>query len=127
MRESLGKCGSIQATGHQLELLQPALAEPYLLDDATVSRLIRVDRDQVEDLQLFTNQADRWQAQVTTDAERAELTTYRQLIEQLRRLNEAVLEAGAHLADDTIEKMLAKSDAELGLETLFRPGQGQGD
>ena len=41
-------------------LLQAAPARPYVLDDATVVRIIRVHRDQAEDLTMFQNQADRW-------------------------------------------------------------------
>jgi hypothetical protein len=37
----------IEVTAEQLGLLQPALAQPYRLDDATVARIIRVHRDQV--------------------------------------------------------------------------------
>src|SRR5438132_5357219 len=40
----------IEATRRQLELLQPARARPYVLDDATVARIIRVHRDQAGDL-----------------------------------------------------------------------------
>ena len=36
----------IAVAGHQLELLQPALARPGRLDDATVARIIRVHHDQ---------------------------------------------------------------------------------
>jgi hypothetical protein len=52
----------IAVTGHQLELLRPALARPGLLDEATVARIIRVHQDQASDLTLFQNQADRWNA-----------------------------------------------------------------
>jgi len=52
----------IAVTEHQLELLQPALARSGLLDDATVTRIIRVHQDQAGDLVLFQNQADRWKA-----------------------------------------------------------------
>ena len=41
-------------------LFQAAPARPYVLDDATVVRIIRVHRDQAEDLTMFQNQADRW-------------------------------------------------------------------
>jgi len=40
-------------------LLQPALAQPGRLDDATVARIIRVHQDQADDVVLFQNQADR--------------------------------------------------------------------
>jgi hypothetical protein len=42
-----------------LELLQPALARPGRLDDATVARIIRVHQDQAGDLVYFQNQADK--------------------------------------------------------------------
>jgi hypothetical protein len=50
----------IEVTGHQLELLQPARERPWLLDDATVARIVRVHRDQAGDLALFQNQAGKW-------------------------------------------------------------------
>jgi hypothetical protein len=40
----------IAVTGHQLELLQPALARPGRLDDAAVARIIRVHQEQAGDL-----------------------------------------------------------------------------
>jgi hypothetical protein len=52
----------IAVTGHRLELLQPALARPGRLDDATVARIIRVHQDQASDLDLFQDQADKWKA-----------------------------------------------------------------
>lgn len=42
-------CG-FEVTGHQLELLQPAREQPWLFDDATVARIIRVHRGQADDL-----------------------------------------------------------------------------
>lgn len=45
----------IEVTAEQLTLLQPALAQPYRLDDATVARIIRVHKDQAGDLVLFTS------------------------------------------------------------------------
>jgi hypothetical protein len=54
--------------------LQPARARPYVLDDATVARIIRVHRDQAGDLTLFQNQADRWKTDPgLTAAQRADL------------------------------------------------------
>src|SRR6266853_2159886 len=50
----------VEVTRRQLELLQPARARPYVLDDATVAHIIRVHRDQAGDLTLFQNQAGRW-------------------------------------------------------------------
>jgi hypothetical protein len=52
----------IEVTAHQLELLQPAREQLWLLDDATVARIIGAHRDQADDLALFQNQADRWKS-----------------------------------------------------------------
>ena len=111
----------ITVTRRQLELLQPARSQPYLLDDATVARIIGVHHDQAGDLDLFQNQADRWKASPDlTEAQRAGIAAYEALIAQLRQVNSEVLAVAAELADGTIETVLAKSDLELGIEALMR-------
>ncbi len=111
----------IEVTRHQMELLQPALAQPYRLDDATVARVIRVHQDQADDLTLFQNQADRWNADPgLTPAQRAAVGEYEAAIGELRRLNAEVLAAAGQLKPVTIEALLAKSDLEIGIEALLR-------
>jgi len=111
----------VTVTRRQLELLQPARARPYVLDDATVARVIRVHRDQAGDLALFQNQADRWKADPgLTDAQRAGVAAYEKLLAQLRELNSEVLAVAAELSHGTIETVLAKSDLQLGAEALLR-------
>jgi hypothetical protein len=108
-------------TRHQLELLQPARARPYLLDDDTVARIIRVHHDQADDLDLFQNQADKWKAAPgLTGAQRAALAVYEALIAQLRQVNAEVLAVADGLSRGTIDTVLAKSDLELGIEALMR-------
>ena len=102
-------------------LLQAALARPYVLDDATVVRIIRVHRDQAEDLTLFQNQADRWKPDPgLTGAHRAGIAAYETLIAQLRQVNSDVLAVAAGLSHGTVETVLAKSDLQLGMEALLR-------
>src|SRR5216683_1469034 len=89
----------VEVTRRQLELLQPARARLYVLDDATVARIIRVHRDQADDLTLFQNQADRWKTGPgLTAAQRAEVAAYEKLIAQLRKLNSDVLAVAAELS-----------------------------
>jgi hypothetical protein len=114
----------IAVTGHQLELLQPALARPGRLDDATVARIIRVHQDQAGDLVYFQNQADKWKALPDlTAAQRAAVAGYEAALAQLRQVNSDVLAAADQLARITIEAVLARSDLELGLEALLRGWQ----
>lgn len=111
----------ITVTRRQLELLQPARSQPYLLDDATVARIIRVHRDQAGDLDLFQNQADRWKASPDlTGTQRAGIAGYEALIAQLRQVNAEVLAVADELSRGTIDTVLAKSDLELGIEALMR-------
>jgi hypothetical protein len=111
----------ITVTRRQLELLQPARSQPYLLDDATVARIIGVHRDQAGDLDLFQNQADRWKASPDlTGTQRAALAVYEALIAQLRQVNAEVLAVADELSRGTIDTVLAKSDLELGIEALMR-------
>jgi hypothetical protein len=111
----------IEVTAGQLELLQPALAEPYRLDDHTVAEIIRVHQDQADDIVLFQNQASKWNATPgLTPAQRAAVSGYEAAIGELRALNNQVLTAAGRLKPVTIEAMFAKSDLELGIEALLR-------
>jgi hypothetical protein len=111
----------IEVTAGQLGLLQPALARPYRLDDATVARIIRVHQDQADDLVLFQNQADRWTAAPgLTAAQPATVGEYEAAISELRRLNAEVLAAAEQLKPVTIGALLARSDLEVGIEALLR-------
>ena len=107
----------IEVTAGQLALLQPALAQPYRLDDATVGWIIRVHQ----------NQADRWNAGPgLTPAQRAAVQEYEAAIGELRRLNAEVLAAAGQLKPVTIKALLARSDLEAGIEALFRGWPGTG-
>ena len=109
----------VEATCRQLELLQPARARPYVPDDATVARIIRVHRDQAGDLTLFQNQAGRRKTDPgLTDAQRPGIAAHETLIAQLRQVNSDVLAVAAGLSRGTIETVLAKSDLQLGVEAL---------
>jgi hypothetical protein len=117
----------IEVTAEQLGLLQPALAQPCRLDDATVARIIRVHQDQADDLVLFQNQAGRWNAVPgLTPAQRAAVREYEAAIGELRRLNAKVLAAAGQLKPVTIEALLARSDLEVGIEALLRGWPGTG-
>lgn len=87
----------------QLALLARAQERPYLLDDATVNRLRAAFENTRDDTELFAEQGRRWQAAAADPATRA-------------AVDGTVAE---ELAAGTIEKTLAKSDVELGLEAFL--------
>lgn len=113
--------GMLQASTDQLSMLAPALAEPYKLDDATVERMRRAFRTQLEDLWLWEEQARRWR-----EGEHGPLTAEQHtgvqamtgLVGEIRRVDTEVLHAAETISKVTIEKLLAKSDAQVGLEAM---------
>lgn len=111
----------ISITLGQIELFAPALEQPYRLDDATVDHATRVYENQREQQVLFRNQGDRWAGEVVSAAEKAALATYVAALDELDRLTDDVLSICATLSGQTIEKLLAKSDLEVGLEALGIP------
>jgi hypothetical protein len=112
--------GMLQADLEQYQNLLQAKDKPHVLDDFTVNRVITVFTEQAKDFWLFDEQLQRWLAGELTDGQRDEVT---RLVEQMKRLRENntnVVGLARELSKGTIEKVLAKSDAELGLEFLLK-------
>jgi hypothetical protein len=112
--------GMLEAAEEQYETLQLARPKPHVLDDFTVGRVIEVFTVQRDDVWLFDEQLRRWQAGQRTAAQGKEVE---RLVSQMKRLREvitAILALADELKERTIEKVMAKSDIELGLEALLR-------
>jgi len=109
----------LEAAQEQSETLLPAKAKPYVLDDYTVNRVKKVFTDQQKDLWLFDEQLTRWKSGKLTGEQRTEVE---RLVGQMKKLREqitVILALADDLAKGTIEKIMGKSDAELGLEFLL--------
>ena len=112
--------GMLQADREQYETLLEAKPKPHVLDDFTVNRVIAAFTTQRNDFGLFDEQLQRWAALSLSDQQRSEVE---RLVEQMRLLrenNEKVLTLAKGLSKGTIDKVLAKSDVELGLEMLTK-------
>ena len=82
-------------------------------------------REQEHDLWLFDTQLERWQTGTLTDRQRKEVE---RLAGQMRKLHAAIadiLAMAAELSKGTLEKQMAKSDEQLGLEYLMRMFDGE--
>ena len=93
---------------------------PYVLDDATVERSIKLHTEQRDFLGVFAEQLARWRHERPTDAQRRELDRLEGQLERLRAVLSAILELAEELQQGTIERVMAKSDLELGIEALMR-------
>ena len=112
--------GMLESAEEQYQTLQSARPRPHVLDDYTVGRVIAVFTTQQDDLWLFEEQLRRWAAQELTDGQRREVGRLTSQLGQLRQVIAAILALADELKSGTIEQVLAKSDAQLGLEALLR-------
>ncbi len=112
--------GMLEAAEEQVILLQQARPKAHVLDDHTVDRVIAVYITQHDDLWLYAEQLRRWTAQKLTDPQRQEVGRLTGHLERLRQAIGTLLVMADELKRGTIEKMLAKSDEQLGLEVIGR-------
>lgn len=112
--------GMMESASEQYANLLQARPKPYVLDDYTVGRVRDVFTTQQNDLWLFDEQLQRWKAGQLTDTQRKERE---RLVGQMAKLRQVITDI-LHLIDElkegTIEKQLAKSDEQVGLEFLLR-------
>lgn len=93
---------------------------PHVLDDATVKRSIKLHTEQRDFLGVFAEQLACWRHEQPTDAQRCELDRLEGQLDRLRIVLDDILKLADELKQGTIERVLAKSDLELGIEALMR-------
>jgi hypothetical protein len=115
----------VRLAREHLELLRRA--HPYQLDDTTVSRVIatwRVTRDDLD--HLFAGQGRRWRDLTRGTGHQHDVERYCALVAEERAVVEEILTLAAELEAITIDRLLAKSDLEVGIETLLGPSRKPG-
>lgn len=110
--------GQLEAGRDQYRTLLEAEVRPYRLDDATVARVARVYGDTADDLWLYDTQLLRWGQQHLTPGQCTEVGRLEAQMVDLHQVVEQILALADRLKAQTIETLLAKSDAEVGLEWL---------
>ncbi len=115
----------LEHTRTQLTLMEqarPSRRDARILDDETVSETLRVYGQMADDYRdLFAEQARRWQRPDLTAPERVQVGAYAELVAQQRAALADLLALTREIAPHTIEKVMATSDAELGLQALLGP------
>jgi hypothetical protein len=111
--------GMLEAAQEQYQTLLPAKSKPHVLDDYTVNHVKKVFTDQQKDLWLFDEQLARWKSGKLTGEQRTEVERLAGQMKKLREQITAILALADQLGKGTIEKVMAKSDAELGLDFLL--------
>lgn len=115
---SLSDEGLRDALEHYATLLQ-ARSRPHVLDDATIERTKRVNGEGLEWCDVYDRQLARWQRERLTRAQREEVTRLQGVQRELHAVLTQILELADELGRGTIERQLAKSDLQLGLEVVL--------
>ena len=110
---------TLENTEDQYQTLQEAEDKPHVLNDDLVDRVIRLYTLQAEDVELFAQQLARWQKAGLTPPQQQEVEALSAQVQRLREVGTAILALAAKLKEGTIERVLEKSDIELGLEVLL--------
>ena len=90
-----------------------------MLDDATIDRVEQVHTEQMEFVDIYTQQIGRWRKQRPSAAQARELDRMEKQNQQLRGITADVLALASELRKGTIERVLGMSDLELGLQYLL--------
>jgi hypothetical protein len=104
----------------QLSNLEQARSEPYVLDDYTVDRVRQFFGEEQGFVAISAEQVARWRQEHPTPSLQKDLDNLAGQIEQWGRVVADILALGEELSKGTIDKVMAKSDLELGLEAMAR-------
>lgn len=90
-----------------------------MLDDHTLDRVFEVYSVQLDDLWMFDDQLARWAKGTLTPTEGAEVERLKGQTTLLRERLGAILNLAEELRAGTLDRIMEKSDLELGLEALL--------
>ncbi len=86
----------------------------------TEKRIFEVSGQQVEDDWLYDEQLSRWmKIKKLQPAERAEIQKLQARMKELKQVNRKIIAIAEKHKDKTIEKIMSKSDVELGMDFLL--------
>ena len=110
---------SLNDTREHLATLAEAEAQPHVLDDATIARVEQVHTEQMKFVDIYSQQIGRWRTEKPSASQARELDEMAEQNQQLRDVTADVLVLAQELRKGTIERILGKTDVELGLQALL--------
>jgi molecular chaperone GrpE (heat shock protein) len=110
----------LENTEEQYQSFAAVKDRPHVLDDDIVNRAIRLYQAQIDDVWFYEQQFARWQAEPLTDSQRAEVDRLSAQLPRIKELSQAILNLMDEMKDGTINKIMEKSDLELGLEFFLK-------
>ncbi|OOQ92160.1 hypothetical protein [Bacillus cereus] len=109
---------SSDAKEQYINLLE-ARNKPHVLNDAIIQRTIHVYTEQLEFVWIFEEQLSKWKKEERlTPIEQSEIERLQGQVQQLHHILTDILTLTEKLKEGTYEKVMAKSDWQLGMESL---------
>ncbi|MDI6534725.1 hypothetical protein [Bacillus mycoides] len=111
---------SSDAKEQYINLLE-ARNKPHVLNDAIIQRTIHIYTEQLEFVWIFEEQLSKWKKEERlTPIEQSEIERLQGQVQQLHHILIDILTLTEKLKEGTYEKVMSKSDWELGMESLQR-------
>ncbi|NHR04480.1 hypothetical protein HA052_04650 [Chromobacterium haemolyticum] len=110
----------------QLDNLERAHARPGSMDDVTIDRVLLAFGETRDLLPVFARQLNHWRDSSPSAAQRDELDRLDRQLTKSRKALDAILALAPEIKTQTIESLIARSDAILGLEGVQGSGRFDG-
>ena len=110
--------GMLQDTKDMYPLLWRAKDKPWVMDDATIERTIRLYTERLEMLPTHTEHITRWRKEHLTPQQKHELDRLEKATVETQELVQRILDMATAMQAYTIDKILAKEPGELALDVL---------
>jgi hypothetical protein len=110
--------GMLQDTKDIYPLFLQAKNKPWVMDDATIHRTIKLYTERLEMLPTHTEQITRWRKEKLTPTQKEELDRLEKATIQTQELVQNILDLANAMKSYTIDQILAKDEGELVLDVL---------
>jgi hypothetical protein len=110
---------SLNDTREHLGILTKTKNRPHVLDDATIDRVEQVHTEQMDFVDIYTQQIGRWRTEKPSAYQARELDRIEKQNQQLRGITADVLALASQARKATIERVLGMSDLELGIQAVL--------
>ena len=104
----------------QLRNMEQAQHKPYILDDATINRTIKIYTEQNRYFPLYLEQCQRWEKENLSQQACEQVATVKDCITQLAPIVDTILHIAQSCKGGTLEQMLGKDDMTLAQDMLIR-------
>ena len=112
--------GQLNASCEQLKKLKPAQSMPPILNDAILDRIIKLHSSQNADNWVFFEQCKKWRDENPNEEDLKLIAQVEKNAYELEQVNKKILKLANSFKEKTIDSILMKGDAELGLEFLLK-------